>query len=206
MFGWAGSADDRHGVGQTGLMGDVRVAGPAGWCAVDSVAPGDLVLTFDAGMQPVAAVLKEAAWTGGGQCPTALWPIEVPPGALGNRELLRLAADQAILIESDEAEALTGDPFALVSARSLAGVRGIDRAPLGEGAQIVTLTFAVEQVIFAAGGAMLHCPADMRDLTELAGKAPRYSLLDGQDARRAAACLDAGALQARSAGLPGIRS
>jgi hypothetical protein len=213
MFRWRAndaaadaSVEDVAGVGQTGLAGSVRVAGPTGWCAVRAVAPGDLVLTFDAGMQRVEEILSEAAWTGRGPCPHALWPVEVPAGALGNAEVLHLAADQPVLIESDVAEALTGDPFALVAARCLVGAHGIHRAPPANDSEVITLTFTAEQIVFAGGGAMLHCPAIATDLLEAAGAAPGYPLLGGQDARRAVQQLDAAAAQARSAGLPGIRS
>ncbi|MEI4263240.1 Hint domain-containing protein [Roseovarius sp. D0-M9] len=211
MFRWLGNdveaaPEVAAGVGQTGLAGSVRVAGPSGWRAVRAVAPGDLVLTFDAGMQRVEEILSEPAWPGRGPCPHALWPVEVPAGALGNREVMHVAPDQPILIESDVAEALTGDPFALVPARALVDAHGIHRAPPAEGAEVVTLTFAAEQIVFAGGGAMLHCPATACDLLEAGGRAPRYPLLGGHDAARAVQQLDREAAQARSAGLPGIKS
>lgn len=194
------------GVGQTGLAGSVRVAGVSGWRAVRSVAPGDCVLTFDAGMQRIDEILSEPAWSGRGPCPPSLWPVEVPAGALGNREMMQMAADQPVLIESDVAEALTGDPFALVPARTLEGVRGIHRVPPEQGAEVVTLTFVDEQIVFAGGGAMLHCPATASDLFAAPRPDAGYPHLGAGDARRAVLHMDTAAAQARSAGLPGIRS
>ncbi|MFX0547044.1 Hint domain-containing protein [Roseovarius sp. S1116L3] len=218
MFEWIGTAGDTPpadcngqdrdvpGVGQAGLSASVCVAGTGGWLALGAVAPGDLVLTFDAGLQPVAEILREPAWAGRGPLLPSLWLVEVPSRALGNREVMHLAADQLVLIESDVAEAVTGDPFALVTARSLDGVRGIHRVPPQPGDEIITLTFAAEQIVFAAGGAMLHCPAAASDLLEAAPSAPGYPRLSAQHAREAAMQMDEAALQARSAGLPGIKS
>jgi hypothetical protein len=70
-----------------------------------------------------------------------------------------LAPDQSVLIESDAAEALLGDPFALIPARALDGVRGMCRVPPPDGAVVVTLRFAAEQIVFANSGAMFHCAA-----------------------------------------------
>ncbi|WP_281966751.1 Hint domain-containing protein [Roseovarius nanhaiticus] len=214
MFGWLGSDEAPEaapqvgaasGMGQVGLAGSVRVAGPGGWRAVRSVAPGDMLLTFDGGLQRVEATMSEPASPACSVCPNALWPIEVPPGALGNRDLMHLAADQPILIESDLAETLTGDPFALVPARSLTGVRGIHRAPPSANEVVVTLSFADEQIVFAPGGAALHCPV-AADLLAATGAPARYPLLPLETALRVVSQLAPATLQARSAGLPGIRS
>lgn len=215
MFGWLGTVGDTvkaahaaapSGIGQVGLDGAVSVASPDGWRAASAVAPGDLLLTFDAGLQEVEAILSEPSWPGRGACPPALWPVEVAPGVLGNRELMYLAPDQPILIESDAAEMLTGDPFALVTARSLAGLPGIHRAPPRDGAESVTLTFASEQIVFAGGGAALHCPIAAPDLIDAGAPAARYPLLGGDKARQVVAQLALPGGQARSAGLPGINS
>ena len=142
-------------------------------------------------------------------------PVEVPVGALGNREQMLLAADQAVLVDSDAAEVLTGDPFALIPARSLEGVRGTCRVPPPEGAELTILQFEAEQIVFANSGATFHCPPVTTDLLD-AGRAPgRYDVLGMDDARLIAQSLAADwapgdptlqSDQARSAGLPGIRS
>ncbi|MFX0542566.1 Hint domain-containing protein [Roseovarius sp. S4756] len=204
-----GQGRDVPGVGQAGVSASVCVAGSNGWPALGTIAPGDLVLTFDAGLQPVAEILREPAWAGRGPLLPSLWLVEIPIRALGNREVMHLAADQLVLIESDVAEAVTGDPFALVPARSLGDVRGIHRVPPQPGDEIITLTFAEEQIVFAGGGAMLQCPAATSDLLEAPPSAPSargYPRLSAQDAREVAIQMDEAAPQARSAGLPGINS
>ncbi len=199
MFDWlektaAGCAYDRigvHGVGQTGLIGAVRVAGTAGWRLARSIVPGEKVLTFDCGMQPVAEVQVLTLWNENAPCPASLWPIEVPAGVLGNRDLMYLAADQAVLIESDAAEALTGDPFALIPARSLDGVRGMCRVPPPKDAVVTILQFETEQIVFANSGAMFHCPPLVTDLLDPIEAPNLYQLLNKEDARMVALALDA---------------
>jgi hypothetical protein len=176
MFGWsettpAALTRDYWGLGAgaclprpvgtalSGILVGTRVASTRGWRMIEAISVGDRVLTFDAGLQPVTAVERTPLWPGRGVCPQALWPVEVPAGALGNRDLMYLAPDQSVLIESDAAEALLGDPFALIPARALDGVRGMCRVPPPDGAVVVTLRFAAEQIVFANSGAMFHCAA-----------------------------------------------
>ncbi len=199
MFDWlerTGAAPvrdnvDVQGVGQTGLIGAVRVASTAGWRTARSIVPGEKVLTFDCGMQPVAAVQVLTLWNEDIPCPASLWPIEVPAGVLGNRDLMYLAADQAVLIESDVAEALTGDPFALIPARSLDGVRGMCRVPPPPNAEVTILQFESEQIVFANSGAMFHCPPLVSNLLDPIETPNLYQLLSKEDARMVALALDA---------------
>ncbi len=197
MFDWlelrgAGCSDAAmmQGVGQTGLIGGVRVASTAGWRNVRSIVPGDRVLTFDSGMQPVAAVQSQTLWDDEAPIPASLWPVEVPAGALGNRDMMFLAADQAVLVESDAAEALTGDPFALIPARSLEGVRGMCRVPPPPNAQVTILQFESEQIVFANSGAMFHCPPLVGDLLDVNNVPHHYQVLDMDGARMIAQALE----------------
>jgi hypothetical protein len=171
-----------QGMGRTGLIGAVRVAGTAGWRHVASTLPEDKVLTLDCGMQPVVSVQSMPLWNGDTPCPVDLWPIEVPAGALGNRDQMFLAADQAVLVECDAAEELTGDPFALIYARSLDGVRGMCRVPPPADAEVTILQFETEQIVFANSGAMFHCPSATTDLLDATPVACGYTVLGARDA------------------------
>ncbi len=190
-----------QGVVQSGLVSGTRLATPSGWRTVETIAPGDKVLTFDAGMQVVTAVHRAPLWQDEGPCPRSLWPVQVPPGALGNRDLLLLAPDQATLIESDLAEEILGDPFALIPARVLDGVRSMCRVPPEEGVEIVTLSFASEQIVFANSGAMFHCLAEQDIVSTAMGGAiePVYEVLDLMTAGYLAMALEKGCLPGRSA-------
>ena len=76
MFGWKNKSDKYHHratemsgaydggltAATHGLMAGTRVASNLGWRAVEALAPGDLVLTFDNGMQPIAEVRRSSIW------------------------------------------------------------------------------------------------------------------------------------------------
>ena len=180
------------GTALSGILAGTRVASTRGWRAIEAICVGDRVLTFDAGLQPVTAVERVPLWSGRGACPQTLWPVEVPAGALGNRDLMYLAPDQSVLIESDTAEALLGDPFALIPARILDGVRGMCRVPPPDGAEVVTLRFAAEQIVFANSGAMFHCAAggDLLGMaTAIGPNLPVYPVLPPETAKALADAL-----------------
>lgn len=143
----------------SGLVSGTKVATQMGWRPVEAVAVGDQVLTFDGGLQYVTGIQREVIWTGGNQSDPETWPLHVPAGALGNREDMSLMPQQAVLVESDTAEDVFGDPFAMIPAASLDGFRGICRVAPAERIEIVTITFARDEVVFANIGALFFCPA-----------------------------------------------
>ncbi|MDD9720022.1 Hint domain-containing protein [Sulfitobacter sp. PR48] len=173
-----------------GLMAGTRVASNLGWRAVEALAVGDSVLTFDHGMQQITELRRVMMWIDAPDTNPALWPVIVPAGALDNRAELTLLADQGVLVESDAAADIYGDPFALVPAQALVGVRGIHRAAPQEMVELVVISFADEQVIYAEGGALIHCPVARMVLENLLdGTAPVYDVLGLSDAAFLAACL-----------------
>ena len=169
----------------TGLLAGTRVATAMGWRRVDAISEGDQVLTFDNGLQEVTKVTRLRLWGGEGQCPHRFWPLEVPAGALGNRAPLKILSGQPVMLESDTAESLYDDPFALVRARVLEGIRGIDRTPPANDTEVIVLRCADEQVVFGKDGALLFCPSS-RDLIErsLDGDESPYSILPMHEAIR----------------------
>lgn len=160
----AGTADERRagsGLPPTeGLYEGTRVATQMGWRPVEAVVPGDRVLTFDAGLQPVRAVRRAVLTEGDGDpdCPPHHWPLAVPEDALGNRMTLQLAPEQLIVLESDRAEELYGDPFVLVPAAALEGWRGIAPVRPQAGAELLFLGFETPQIVHGIGAVLYHCP------------------------------------------------
>jgi hypothetical protein len=159
-------ADGRLERGSAGILVGTRVASWQGFRPVETIVEGDRVLTFDRGLQPVRKVLRSVLWVGGTHDPES-WPLLVPAGALGNHEALRLMPGQGIMIESDAAEAMLGDPFALLPAAALEGVRGIRRTRPAEWIEVVTLVFERDEVVFGNSGALFFCPL-AADLMEAA--------------------------------------
>jgi hypothetical protein len=164
-----------------GLMAGTRVASNLGWRAIDALAVGDKVLTFDHGMQEITDIRRAHLWLDAPDSAEALWPVVVPADALGNREELVLLPDQGVMIESDAAQDMHGDPFAVITARSLVGLRGIRQRRPMQRVELFAVYFAHDEVIYAEGGALIHCPADMSTLDKfLEAGTPTYTVLSGE--------------------------
>jgi len=169
----------------TGLIAGTRVATAMGWRGIETISEGDQVLTFDNNLQCVTKVTRVRLWDGQGDCPRRFWPLCVPAGVLGNHTDMKILPGQPVMLESDTAEAIHDDPFALVRARVLEGIRGIDRSPPAPNAEVILLHFTDEQVVFTDSGALFFCPSS-RDLIErsLAGDESSYSILQVHEALR----------------------
>lgn len=138
-----------------GFLGGTRIATPDGWRPAEELRAGDPVLTVDGPPQPLRLArhsrIRPAHW------PAALAPLLVPPGALENREALVLLSGQHVLLESDWAEAQCGEPFALLPAAALDGFRGIGRHAPPVEAVAVSLGFARDELVYAAGTTLVRC-------------------------------------------------
>lgn len=143
----------------SGLVEGTKIATAMGFQRIETIEPGARVVTFDSGLQEVRAVRREPIWFAEGECPKVMQPLFVPAGAIGNAQDMVLLPHQAVLIESDAAEAELGDPFVLMQAKDLDGVCGIHRATPAAPAHVVTLEFDNDEVVFAASGAMCICPS-----------------------------------------------
>lgn len=154
----AASVDGLLITGQTGFIAGTHVVSNLGWKAVEKLHVGDRVLSFDRGMQTIADVQHDVRHIPAGLHYTEQCPILIPEGALRNRRPLWLMPDQGILVESDIAMDDTGDPFAIVPAKSLLGHRGITLATPGEQINVTTLAFRNDEVIYVEGGMLAHCP------------------------------------------------
>ncbi len=166
-----------------GLMAGTRVASNLGWRAIEALAVGDKVLTFDHGMQEITQIRRAHLWLEDCHASTMIWPVVIPEGALGNREELVLLPDQGVMVESDAAQDAHGDPFAILTAHSLVGWRGIRRRQPRQRVELVAVYFAHDEVIYAEGGALIHCPADISTLDKFLDAAtPTYAVLSGEAA------------------------
>jgi len=170
-----------------GLMTGTRVASNLGWRAIDALAAGDKVLTFDHGMQQLTEVRRAHMWLDAPDTAEMMWPVVVPQGALGNREELVLLPDQGVMVESDAAQDMHGDPFAIITAHSLVGLRGICRRQPMQRVELIAVYFEHDEVIYAEGGSLIHCPADISTLDKFLDAAtPTYTVLSGEAAEELA--------------------
>lgn len=189
---WNGYKKTQSGMA-SGLVAGTEVATVMGWRPVEAIAEGDLVLTFDRGLQAVRKVTRGALWASEQPCPKSLWPLHVPEGAIGNLDEMTLLPEQSVLVESDTADLLFDDPFALISASDLEGLRGIERVvPFGD-VDVIQLQFESDEVIFAGSGALIYCPmlnvVSISDL--IAARVPRnrYMSLSRDEAADLVDCL-----------------
>lgn len=143
-----------------GIMEGTQIATPEGWRAVEAMAPGDHVLTFDGGPRRLISVSRDLLGGRGRPLPPGYWPLVVPAGAMGNTQPLRLLPEQTVMLESDMAEEALGDPFVLVRALALHGLAGVHREEPGQITEVLRLVFEEDQVIYAQGGGLLFCPAE----------------------------------------------
>ena len=199
MFGWkkdnaprrmpemSGAADGGF-FASRGLVAGTRIGTSMGWRAVEALAPGDMVLMFDNGLKPLVEVRRETFWlSDAAMGDTAM--VFVPAGAMGNTVDVMLLPEQGVLIESEAACDAHGDPFAVIKARALDGFRGICRVPPQPQLEIITLVFANEEVIYAEGGILLHCPRVMIRLDDLGAVAQGYDVKNDRDADFLVECM-----------------
>lgn len=94
--------------------------------AVEDLTEGVMVMTRDAGLQPLR-------WVGQTRVPALgdLAPIVVSAGALGNKEELVVSPQHGILINDWRAELFYGEPEVLVRAKDLLAHEGVYRKPGG---------------------------------------------------------------------------
>lgn len=179
--------------GQGGFVAGTHVASNLGWRVVDALSVGDKVLTFDHGMQMVRDIQRETLFKRGTNVPRAQRPILIPQQALGNRKPIWLMPEQGLVVESDTAGEVLGDPFIVMPARALVGFRGIRPAKPEDELRITTLAFARDEAVYVEGGMLAHCPRPRSILTDAEPRPETeeisYKLLDMRAARHLVRCL-----------------
>lgn len=143
----------------SGFVAGTRIATQLGWRPVEALTVGDVVMTFDHGAREIMAVTRGTTFVSADVRPELACPVSVPAEAIGNEEPLILMPEQTVMIESDIAEAATGDPFALIPARLLVGYRGIERTLALRPVEVVTLHFEADEIVYAEGGTLVLAPA-----------------------------------------------
>lgn len=188
---WDGSMAGAH-VETNGFAAGTQVATNLGWRNVEALQQGDMVLTFDDGLQRVVRVERTVIGNDQMGLPMQHWPLRVPKGALGNHSEMTLLPEQPVMVESDLGEAMFGDPFTLVPACALADYKGIERLKPQGAVEVISIHFETEQVVFANVGALFHCTPAQGDLvTDAANESygPGYDVLSMTQAARFVAAM-----------------
>ena len=112
---------------------------------VEKLRPGDLVVTRDAGLQPLRWVGETEVSAFG-----KLAPIVIEQGVLGNEQTLTVSPQHAVLLEDWRAELYYGSEDVLVRAIDLLGLEGVHRKPGGR-VRYCHILFDQHQLVRASG-------------------------------------------------------
>lgn len=179
----AGSDDMRNG-----LVAGTLVATSTGWVPAESLSVGDKVMTFDDGLQEITGVARRVHPTPG-ETGKVRPLLSVPAGLIGNRRPILLPEGQAMIVESDFADRVLGDPFATMDACDMLGLPGVLRILSEDAVAVVAITFERDQMIFVEGEALAYCPASAGAASTSVAEAiwfredRRYHVLSREDAR-----------------------
>lgn len=136
---------------EDGLLHGTMVAAEDGWRPVESIQPGEHVMTFDHGLSEV--VENRTIALSFETIPShKAFLMHIPSGALGNRRDMTLLPMQEVILESDQAEAIYGDPFVLIPSLMLAGFKGISKTPMSGDIIVSMLLFDDEQLVQTESG------------------------------------------------------
>lgn len=143
-----------NGVADTGLVtltaipcfvAGTLISTPHGDKRVETLAPGDMVMTHDNGPQPLR-------WIGRRTVPAVdgFAPIRIAENTFGRHGVLLLSPQHRVLIRDALAELLFGDTEVLVAAKDLVNDRSVRPVEGGE-VEYVHLLFDRHEVIFSEG-------------------------------------------------------
>ncbi|MBY6065272.1 Hint domain-containing protein [Leisingera aquaemixtae] len=122
-----------------------RIATIAGLRAIESLRPGDLVMTRDNGMQPVRWISRSTVPAAGN-----LAPIRIAAGQFGAERDLLVSPQHRMLFSGSQASLLFGESEVLVSALHMLNDRSIRREPGGT-VTYVHVLFGQHEIIYAEG-------------------------------------------------------
>ncbi|MBL4915795.1 Hint domain-containing protein [Szabonella alba] len=118
---------------------------PGGEVPVESLCPGDLVVTQDEGPRPLRWIGQRCVAAEG-----AFAPVEIAAGTFGPHRRLRVSPQHRILVRDSLAELLFGETEVLIAARHLVNGRSV-RQRAGGTVDYVHLLFDRHQIVFSEG-------------------------------------------------------
>jgi len=105
--------------------------------------------------------------------------VWIDNGAVGNSLPLLLLPGQPIMIESDLAESVLGDPFAVVAADTLVGMDFSEYVAVSDPVEIYNVTFDRSQLVYCAEGALVWFGGD-ESPREGGDQENRYEVFEGR--------------------------
>ncbi len=127
------------------FVAGTRIMTPDGEVPVESLRPGDRVITRDHGAQPLR-------WTGSRKVAAEgdHAPIRIAAHTFGVHRTLMVSPQHRVLIQDSLSELLFGDAEVLVAAKHLVNDRTVTRRP-GGAVEYVHLLFEQHQVVYSEG-------------------------------------------------------
>ncbi|MDG4649343.1 Hint domain-containing protein [Roseibacterium sp. SDUM158017] len=177
------------------FVAGTRIAVPGGEVPVETLRPGDMVLTREAGAQPLRWIGQRTVAAEG-----RFAPVEFAPGTVGNRSALRLSRQHRLRHSGWRAELYFGEDSVLIPAAHF--VDGT-RVRIVEGGLVtyVHLMFDRHRIVFAEGAEAesFHATARSLALVPPAARAELLALFPGIAEGRATGPLAHPALGRREA-------
>lgn len=136
-----------------GILAGTLVETATGWRGIETLRMGDLVHSLDGGLVKVMAIDRRTLRPEMGQSVVA-----VPGGVLDTCSDLQLLPGQHLLVDTLGDAALPDDAFALIPALALEGQGGCTRRYAMRDIEVITPMFAVEEILWANSGLLIHCP------------------------------------------------
>lgn len=129
----------------TTLSAQTRVETERGWVAVQNLRAGDAVATYDGGFVPITAIRPTGVTSA---------MVHVPGGVLSTCSDVALPGDSHVVLDLPGQSALVTVPL-----NALCGWRGI-RPTLQGAAELSTIHFDSEELIYAQTGLLIHAAPD----------------------------------------------
>jgi len=144
----------------TGMLSGTCLNTPEGPTPIEDLRVGDQVWTFDDGLQQIRSISRSWVRPNAALGEVSCKFVWIDNGAVGNSLPLLLLPGQPIMIESDLAESVLGDPFAVVAADTLVGMDFSEYVAVSDPVEIYNVTFDRSQLVYCAGGALVWFGGD----------------------------------------------
>ncbi len=137
---------------RSGLLDTLQVETARGWCPAGSLQRGDRLHSFDGGLRTIVAVDRAWILPGDGAL------LSVPRPLFNGSCDMTLLPGQHILIDTWDDPDLADAVVALIPAAAMRGLGGAVWQAIDRPVEVITPVFEDEEVIYANGGMLLHCP------------------------------------------------
>lgn len=162
----------------TGILSGTCLSTPEGLVPIENLRLGEYVLTFDDGFQQIQSISRSWTWPDSAPREVNRKLVWIDNGAHGNSSPLLLPPGQPIMIESDLAECVLGDPFAVVTAETLIGTSCAEYVSICDPIEIYKVSFESPQLVYCAGSALVWFDGK-KQAQEACKQSQRYQVFNG---------------------------